>query len=659
MLVFGGAKVSATTLLTIAVAVAAVTSAGEIVLRLSRLNAAEKNWLSMSFVVGVTATSLPMMFVTLLFPVPASQAFVISVACLLAIGLAVRNSAPAPSTKLVELTALALMVAIVGFAVKIPVQSTAGLFSNGKLEIWSDYFLHGMTLNAFGDALSVGHGNPVLAGTARPLYHYAPYMLPAAATVLTGLSGPAAAVSLLLPLGLLTGIIGLYALAAELGGTRAAALAITIILCLPQPSAITKAGFFDFYWLLFAAPGSGYAIGVGALACVALNRHLESGDRRPGYLGAILLMSLIVVRVQMFLLLAPAFFGVLFIHHFPYLGRRVARYLPLAAIGLFILLALYPPANHFWINHSNPGAFLSSALSSSPYYSDLHEYIIRHFSWAAFAIESGLVLTTALGIFVVVFPVLEALRVRRCENKAMDFLPWLMILTFLGLVLFAPMAANGDWSEYKQRHFVLLYPLIVIFSVRSAFRRPGRRLAGEQANCGLETGLLLFSLLFVAGWTWKHNPARPMIEVMPWAGSYFEQVIAPGVAAASEFIGNRSKPGDVLAFDVVSSKSSLIGPAIEIIALSGLPSYAARTDLYAEGSHATADIVASRIRDLAAAENEKDWNQVRQFLRSKGIRWYVFLNGRYPHFDPQGEHVMFQASGVRVYDAGSVTPMDE
>ena len=45
------------------------------------------------------------------------------------------------------------------------------------LPIWSDYFIHGVTIASFGSPFSSGV-DMELAGVSRAFYHYAPFMIP-------------------------------------------------------------------------------------------------------------------------------------------------------------------------------------------------------------------------------------------------------------------------------------------------------------------------------------------------------------------------------------------------------------------------------------------------------------------------------------------------
>lgn len=670
MSLIGGAKVSLFSLPFFVIFIGAIELTGDAVMRIC-MQPKDYNWSGMSLVIGIAVISIPMMLLTRFTLISALPSFIISTSSIIIISVIKKPLPKLAKLQFSDLLTFFIMVLIVGFASKILAGSFASALSGGEFHAWTDYYFHGITINSFANHLSMIQGDPFLVNSPKIFYHYAPFILSAATIPITGLSGPATATALLLPMGLLVAILGLYSLGVELGGKIVAAISITVILCLPEPSMITKTGFFDFYWLLFTAPGSGYAIGIACAACVVFNRFLMDGCRATGCLSVLLLISLISVRVHMFLLLASPFFYLLLMKYFAKQKKQLYTVSLLLAIATLLGLALYEPANNAWTTYSRQGEFLSWSLSTSPYYTVIHSFVNSHFPIAELVLQLLFILTAVLGIFVIIFPVLDLIRryfvsqgpnqrsvdvlpleatgqqEAKNQQTLIEFLPWLLIISFVGLVLFAPASRNGDLSEYKQRAFVLLYPVIVIFSISSAVKIFRHFKLGQRESSPAEYTLLFLSLFFVAGWSFSHNPGMPMLKEMPWASSFFGQKITPGSIEISTFIKAHSKPNDVLAFDRDSSNASLPGGrATELIALTGMPAYISRAGLRKVNG-------LRRLKILTAVENTNDWGQAKKLLQSNGIRWYVSFNKNNPNFDIKGEHHTLRSFEVTVYDSAA------
>ena len=124
----------------------------------------------------------------------------------------------------------------------------------------------------------LGLSSFLLAGQPLVFYHYAAYMLPAAAAGVVSLPPWGLAASLLLPYGVLLMSLAVYAFARMQLGTATATIAPVALLLLPDASTYgLRNGFFGFHWLLFTAPGSGYGLAAAftALTLMAIWRSRQ------------------------------------------------------------------------------------------------------------------------------------------------------------------------------------------------------------------------------------------------------------------------------------------------------------------------------------------------------------------------------------------------
>ena len=179
--------------------------------------------------------------------------------------------------------------------------------ATGIVPVWSDYSIHGTEIAQFGDQHMLGLSSFLLAGQPLVFYHYAAYMLPAAAAGVVSLPPWGLAASLLLPYGVLLMSLAVYAFTRMKLGTAAATIAPVALLLVPDASTYgLRNGFFGFHWLLFTAPGSGYGL-AAAFTALTLMAIWRSRQQSACFWVAILVTAAAFeFRAQIFLVLAPA-----------------------------------------------------------------------------------------------------------------------------------------------------------------------------------------------------------------------------------------------------------------------------------------------------------------------------------------------------------------
>lgn len=630
---------------------AAVTKAGELVLRTCRLIQI-KAWLPAAFAVGFATISLPMVALTLILNVSVLAAFWISTLSVLILNYFSSKETTARPTIDWADTAIALALAIaIGFLAKIPASSPTTLQSTGVLTIWSDYFLHGVTIASFGSPFIFG-GDMEMAGLSHSFYHYAPFMIPAAFQTVSGMSGVALAASFLLPLGLLIAALGIYTFAVALGGRLSGLLALTAIICLPASSAFIQSGWFDFYRLLFSAPGSGYALGVSAVVCASTLAYLKEKNNSILVFTVLLLFSLVLIRVHLFMLLAPAIFSLILLDRW----RAHVRWLLGATIGVLVMALL---ALHFlshlhtlWLEYAHPHEYLNIALQWSLIYGQPISFLGYH-PILIMCAQLLVVLAAVLGIYFVLYPLMLRASVRRFGFQAKDALPLLLTMSFIALMLFSLSGRNGDFTEFKHRHFLLLYVVIAAYTITYAFALIPNHLSNGNKFRRLVYGLVISIFGATILMNWNSNPGRPNVEAMPWARNFMNHQITPGLLEAAQYIRTNAKKGDVLAMGVsYAATADVSGPIIEIVSLTGIPAFIARSNLKLMASPCTRDIAIERLSLLKEFSSLTSWPDAQKYLQANGIRWFLVTSGENPMWDPGLKFTVFSIKGVSVYDAG-------
>jgi hypothetical protein len=546
---------------------------------------------------------------------------------------------------------LIFAIAILALA-KIPLSAPVVLAKTGVLPIWNDYYIHGITIASFGSEFALG-SDMELVGAPRPFYHYLPFLPAAAFLTLSGLSPLGAATSMMLPLGLLVGVLGSYGLAVALGGRAGGFLSVAVLMSIPMAGLIVESGWFEPYWLLLITPGSGYAIAIAMLAFVALGQFFDTRRYRTLFFAGALLLLLIFTRAHFFLLAAPACVGLLIlfkcrskIKHLLWLSCTIS----VAAFGLLLFSSTLRAR---WLQFSNPAAYLSGALDGVLFLgAPLH--LVSMPSGVRGLIELIVVLLASLG-FTIVFLIAVHLKKGSLAFDGLGYLPLMLLLIYLLLILFAPAANNGDLTEYKHRHFVLLYFTFVVFLCTLPLQLYAKLIARTVA---LRQWLYCFSaVLLLSSIVHNHgkNPAAPALARMAWAESYHDQVVTPGVVSAAEYLRRHSAPGDVVAFETKSLGSQLNSLAVEVVALSGVPTFLSRPTLKLRSGPCIQNLVKKRSVVLGEIEKKSTWSDVATLLQSSGIRWYLIVNDS-PESKELVDEIALKTGRINVLDSTFAQP---
>lgn len=650
MMSFGSVKLSIELILFCIVVCLVLTKTGDLVLHTCRWTTINAR-LPMAFVIGFTVISLLMTALVLIVNMPALASFWISALVILSLSFfspTIPSRTPSDWTD----SAIALLFAIIiALLVKTPASSPSILLNSGVLPIWSDYFLHGISIASFGSPFTSG-GDMELAGVNHRPYHYASFMIPATLQMVSGMSGLALSTSLLLPLGLLIATFGSYAFAVELGGRLSGLLATTAIICLPVSSVFIQSGWLDFYWLLFIAPGSGYAIGVSAVVCASTVFYFKECDNRVLWLTMLLLCSLIQIRVHIFILLAPPILAVILLHRWRAHIRLLLGAMLSTILTVILALQFSTHLHTLWLEYANPRKYLDFALQLSLIYGQ-HISIPEYPLGLTMVFQLMFVLAAILGFYFVLYPLLFQLSMRRFGFHTPDALPLLLVLNFIGLMLFAPSSAiDGDFTEFKHRHFPLLYIVISIYTITYAFALATSYISNEKKIRPWVYGLVVSIFTTTVLLTWDSNPARPNIEAMPWARDYQDQPITPGLLEAAQYIRTHARQGDVLAMGISSTTSDPRALIVETVSLTGIPAFIARSDLKITRSQCVREIVKKRLSLLQKLSSMNNWSDAQKLLQTNGIRWFLVPPGEKQKWDSSLEFTVFSIKGISVYDAG-------
>jgi hypothetical protein len=529
---------------------------------------------------------------------------------------------------------------LIGFLIIIPASAYVILVRDGYLPLWIDYYIHGTTIASFGSPYALG-GSMEVVGIERNFYHYAPFAFSAIIQTITGNNGLIIASTILLPLGLLVAAYGLYAFANSLMDKAEAALSVFLLICIPFNTAFIQSAWFDLFWIIFSSPGTGYGIGISAISLLFIKFYFEGGSKRALAVGIVLLFSIILFRVHIFLLLFPPTLILILIH------QKYKKIL----IGLFILFiltlvctVLFDSIYLVWLKVSNPFEGFNLIMPWQSIYG--YQFSLPHSIGIKTFSQLLIVIVAVLGVFIVAYPILFFMQYKRAGVITIDYFPVLLLINFIGLQLFAPVAPWGDMTEYKHRHFPFLYIVFGIFTFSYLFKLFYKK--NSCHNKEISSIFLIITIgLVVTQYDVNGNPARPNIELMPWSAAFYNRKIEPGAIEVGQYLKTHSKKGDsfLLLGGEISGISNL---SLEIIAMSGVPSYITRPEiLEIKNNYAIRD----RREVLKKIESSISWLEVKALMRLNNIKWCIVWNKADIPWAKISDNYVYKSDAIKIFDS--------
>lgn len=627
-------------------AFAAVTFvAGELLLRLAD---ARDLPLAASWVLGVFASALAVYALVEWLHLLAATAFAVWTAAVLALAVASRKR-PRPPRRVDprEWVGLALCAAATLTWCWEVAEVPRILAREERLAAWIDYFIHGGVISHFGDPRG-GRESIYLADFPAAFYHYASYMLPAAFAAPLDLPGFPLATSIWLPLGFFTMCAAAYALGNALAGPAGGIAAIASLTMLPDASNYAlRNGFFSFHWHLLAYPGASYAVAAYLLAIVLLQRWLAMRDGRALAASACLAVGALLFRVHLFALGAPALLAS------AAMATRFARRRTLAFCGATLVAFAGFVWAFYAFTDSVPALeiFLNAVhVSQEPTaYTGWYAGLLQAYGrGVAVPVGMALALVGSLGVFVILYP-LSVLVARRCGGlQALDLVPAAFLGCYVLIMLTAPMV-KWDSTELTVRPFVLLYPVIAVWTF-ATFARGFARGSEQRARWTWRALALAGCLALVLLW-----PQTGRLGVQPkfsWGWRFYPEKLRPGVLQAGAFLRENSAAGDLLAVRGLPLRWVATDLAIQLVSLSGMPAYLGYVVAQVSDPGERRRVALERYVALREVDAAPSMEEGLRRLRELGIQWYVTGAGQGPQWDPGRRHAALVEGDVAVYRTG-------
>jgi hypothetical protein len=194
-----------------------------------------------------------------------------------------------------------------------------------------------------------------------------------------------------------------------------------------------------------------------------------TAPRASGF-GLLVTIALFEFRAQIFLLFAPAL-AMTVLWETDFIQRHVRLIISAILISIIVsvlCIVAMPAAREAWLHFSAFRTFLEIVHTGQrpTAYDGVYLLIGQRFGQvSAYIVGLCALVPVALGALTFAWPLGLIVAIRRTGWQPLDSFPVWCLAIWLGLVLLAPKAGHGDFSEYQHRPFVLVYAVTLVWTL--------------------------------------------------------------------------------------------------------------------------------------------------------------------------------------------------
>ena len=494
--------------------------------------------------------------------------------------------------------------------------------------VWTDVFIHAREISAFAQAHGLATIEDIkLAGVIAPVYHFAPYMMPAAFDAMTRTSAVDAYAAFQLPFGILLVGLSAYALAAvALRTTWPAVVASAALVALPdalhQGVAIR---YLSFHFMSQVNLGMLYGLACAALAWLFMIEACRRG-RLVGVVVAYGFLAILVtykahlfVANALVLMIYPCWMFDRSREHLRVRWRVLSAVVATVVFTTVIAVSQRSPrVPTFRLDGSGLRPYIDILMGgfhdglAKRVFRRLYEYpqmpkVIRG------VLGVMLVAFASFGAWVLVAP-LAWWKTRRSLNREAAIFVGFVVVNYavmsFGLAL--DERKIGTPEEFVNRPHAWAYYVVVLFGAAALclWWRAATRSSRGAASAARWAGPALAGLLLVG----VQAQARRLETFPEWVGhaDYVEFNTVPTcLVRAAEFVRDHSRVGELL-------QDAEYDPALVVTALAERQGFVAQVGFGGRG-----DLVRERIGDLQSAQASADPEALAAWARAHRVTWYV------------------------------------
>jgi hypothetical protein len=522
--------------------------------------------------------------------------------------------------------------------------------ATGRFSFWVDGIVHAGNLAQFSAPAEVGRGMVLLADVPRPLYHFASYTPAALLPPLAGVSALDATMLTWLPLGILVMACGAIALSLALEGPWLAAFSVFALAAIPDPARFGRGNaWLCFDWLLETGPGTAYSLGLACVALAMLVRWMYDQRLVTLSLALVATASCLLIRFNTFLWLAPTV-ALGCVAGWRRLKVRTRR--SLIVVGLIVLILAMIFAS--WASlRGDVYTFLFGYVENVQAYlgpidfDGLYPWLAPKFGRVGTGLVClGLAILETAGWWLPLYGGLIWTLSRRGRLESADRLPALLLAVAVVSMLLAPIARNGDPTEFRHRAGPLLVVVLAIWSLRLAKVASGL-LAGPRMTARGQIAIISAGIvsMFVLVITIS-DAKRPR---MLWSNRAYDLKVPQELVRLAQSLSDwpTTKARFAMARQPLDSRE--IDDAARLVALSGVPAYVSCPTVLLTIGGAIGDETRRRLAVIDRLDHEPNLEMLRKVMRDEGISAYVVSSASDAPFDPERLSANGRAGNYAVY----------
>jgi hypothetical protein len=603
------------------------------------------SFFALDFLLGATVISVAVMIWKLFVPVSLWVSLVVLLVAVASIPNLLPRHRRDPLSVLGLLSLILSLVAATGWSQDL-IFPTTSVDGTVVFKPWSDFFIHATIMaRSLGAETFSQVGNYEWKGFPAVFYHYASYSIPICLAKAGSLPAYATVVGFWAPFGsFLTGLAS-YALGRAIWSQSAGLAALIGTFLLPDAGLLNIAHpNYGYFWLQHISPAGLYAVAVAGTALILVVLGARKGQRTWIISGVAVAALIVFFKAQIFAAAFPLLLG------FAVLAWPPRSRWNWVVLGACVVagIVLLPIADRFYVAPNMRFDFsdndwywktLADMARGTRVESWYDAFRVKHTFPSHLPQAIGLLLINALGIFVILAPLvwISALRRKRWQASHGISLAAVVILLLMTFGLSRSGTAENAY-EFIQHPFVWAYWLVGSLTAGGLFSWLASRRPQFWTRTLVVTGigLTLVPICYGVG-----------LQRGKWSGGSVRSglPVDRGLIDCANYIRSQA-PSDAVVQDSDLDKFSVLAGLAE------RPSFAARVDMWIRQSKAFRESpYREQLRKLQRLQQATSIGELQGSVRETGIRWYVAHPG-YTKVWPAEfrDQPAFESNGYRVYD---------
>lgn len=550
----------------------------------------------------------------------------------------------------IDASVLILISALVTVWAREALVSVREAHTTGIFRVWSDFLIFSIEIKHLENYPAFARQSLYLADVPQIFYHRASFSLSAAYSWITKDPSLETATYFWMPSGIILMGISVYGLGCALAGRAAGIASVTALFLLPDASMYWLSnGYFAFHWLIQVAPGSGYAIALGLVALAVYSLGIRYANYRYVFVGVVLVLASALFRTHIAIPMIILFVILSLVAWRPV--RPIHRTIVIALLLVLTILTVLAfervaLAPHFLTGHRDWLRYIEAVHAATPIaYEGLYAKwtVGTRTLWKAI-VGYMLMLPAEYGAILPVMVLVLFLK-RRFSSFIwqVSLIPFFILAVHTAIIFLMPTPRHGDITDWSHRSFVLVYAVLLIFTVSWIISLCKERIPDTVAVrvIGFSAGLLVVSAGMVVPWHYGKNVQYGSLRDGPTACA---TAISADMFKATRFIREHSNFGE----KILSSDND---PLALTIALTGLQSYVSLKKYFQTFGGDLGKLATERSAANDRLSNCTTFEELAAFCKYNNIQWYLLRHKDMPAWPPQLlKHAVFTSGDMYVFE---------